>query len=166
MPVLPPRTSAIDNGKVEKLRDLLEPHLSSAVHVWVQGLSATLIAYDRSAHKMVDTGFPDTKLRAECALRIVEYVVGRAIERSMEVTGNYKELSELVDELKKSPEAQRLIAAGFFNSLLQTQPSESGSPASALATQPSTSGHSNTEDQGKEKPREGETISQSEPKTG
>jgi restriction endonuclease Mrr len=37
------------------------------------------------------------KERRESARAIIEYVVAKAIERSMEVTGSYKELSVLID---------------------------------------------------------------------
>jgi len=36
----------------------------------------------------------------------------------MEVSGSYKELSVLMDELRKSPEAMRLLPSGLFESLL------------------------------------------------
>lgn len=117
------------NGKAEKLGELLEPFLPLAVHAWVDGLKAEVISYDRIEKRTVNTGFPDHRIRSECALRIVEYVVGRAIERSMALTGNYKELSELVEELKKSPEAQRLIAGGFFDSLLRSDEPGAEKPA-------------------------------------
>jgi hypothetical protein len=99
----------VDNGKVEKLQDLLSPKIPAAVQAWVKGLKATLVAYDRDAHCMVDTGFPDHKVRIECARAIVEYVVGKAIERSLEVSGSYKELGQMLEELKQSPEARRLL---------------------------------------------------------
>ncbi len=114
------------NGNTENLSRLLAPYLPAAVRAWVAGLKATICAYDRTAQKTIDTGLPDHRVRADCALRIVEYDVGRAIERSMALTGNYKELSELVQELKSSPEAQRLIAGGFFDQLLrQDSPEQS-----------------------------------------
>lgn len=128
------------NGKAEKLSTLLAPYLPAAVRAWVTGLKANVIAYDRTAQKVVDTGLPDHKIRADCALRIVEYDVGRAIERSMALTGNYKELSELVSELKQSPEAQRLIAGGFFDQLLrqdEPEPAKVEGQKPSVETQPS-----------------------------
>jgi hypothetical protein len=77
----------------------------------------------------------DHKVRAECARAIVEYVVGKAVERSMEVTESYKELSVLLDELRHSPEAMRLLPSGLFESLLNgnseqsTTEGEESSPA-------------------------------------
>jgi hypothetical protein len=64
--------------------------------------------------------------------------VGKPIERSMEVTGSYKELSEVLSELEKSPEAKRLLPAEVFDSLHK---------ASSVETESATV--------------EGETISQS-----
>jgi hypothetical protein len=135
----------VDNGKVEKLQDLLAPLLPAAVQAWIDGLKANLIAYDRTAHKMVDTGFPDNKIRADCAQRIIEYVVGKAIERSMEITGNYKELTQVLEELKASPEARRLLPPELWGMI--EPPLQSNV-------------------KGKDAAHEGSTISQSEQKTG
>ena len=73
---------------------------------------------------MVDTGLPDHKERRESGRAIVEYVVGRPIERSMQVTGSYKELTELLDELKDVPEVRRLLLPELW-SMLSGQSAES-----------------------------------------
>jgi hypothetical protein len=96
---------------------LLAPHLPSAIRAWVDGLKANVIAYDRTTHKMIDTGLPDHKERRESARAIVEYVVGKAIEQSLEVTGSYKDLSTLLNELEQSPEARRLLSPELFAAL-------------------------------------------------
>ena len=72
-------------------------------------MKATKVAWNQATHSFEDTGFPDNKVRADCARAIVEYVVGKAIERSMEISGNYKELTQVLEELKQSPEARRLL---------------------------------------------------------
>jgi hypothetical protein len=72
-------------------------------------LKANICAYDRTAQKVVDTGLPDHKIRADCARAIVEYVVGKAVERSLEFKAGFKELSQVLEELKQSPEARRLL---------------------------------------------------------
>jgi hypothetical protein len=95
--------------KEEKLHDLLAPHLPAAVQAWVDGLKATKTMWNQQSHQFEDTGLPDHKVRAECARAIVEYVVGKAIERSMQVSGSYKELTQVLEELKQSPEARRLL---------------------------------------------------------
>jgi hypothetical protein len=105
---------------------LLRPHLPRVIKAWVDGLKATVIAYDRTQQKMVDTGLPDHKERRKSGRAISEYLIGKAIERSMEVTGSYKELSVLLDELRASPEAQRLLGTGFFDSLLSGQSTAEG----------------------------------------
>jgi hypothetical protein len=64
---------------------------------------------DRTTHKMVDTGFPDHKERREAGRAIMEYLIGKAIERSLEVGGNYKELSQVLEELKQTPEGRRIL---------------------------------------------------------
>jgi hypothetical protein len=121
---------------------LLAPYLLAAVRAWIKGLKATKVAWNQSAHSFEDTGFPDHKVRSDCAQKIVEYLVGKAIERSMEISGSYKELSEVLADLEKSPEAKRLLPAEVFDSLHKASSVESES-----------------------KPTEGETILDSEQKT-
>jgi hypothetical protein len=86
--------------------------------VGFDGLEATKVAWNQATHSFEDTGLPDHKERRESARAIIEYVVGKAIERSMEVSGSYKELSTLIEEIKASPEAMRLLPSGLFESLL------------------------------------------------
>jgi hypothetical protein len=112
--------------KEQKLDHLLTPHLSAAVRAWVDGLKATKTAWNQQSHRFEDTGLPDHKVRAECALYLVRYAVGKAIERSMEVTGSYEELSTLLDELRQSPEAVRIFGAGFFDNLVSGQSTAEG----------------------------------------
>jgi hypothetical protein len=68
---------------------------------------------------------PDHKVRSDCARNIIEYLVGKAIERSMEISGNYRELSEVLSSLEKSPEAKRLLPAEVFDSLHKASSVES-----------------------------------------
>jgi hypothetical protein len=107
----------------KNLQDLLAPHLPAAIQTWLDGLKATKIAWQHD--KWVDTGFPDWKERRECARAIVEYVIGRPVERSMEITGSYKELSEVLAELEKCPEARRLLSPELFASLHKEAAAES-----------------------------------------
>jgi hypothetical protein len=104
--------------------------LPAAAKAWVDGLKATKTIWNQSMHSFEDTGLPDHKVRAECAEKIWHNVVGKPIERSMEVTGSYKELSVLVEEIHQSPEAMRLLPKGLFDSLLST----SGEPNSEHST--------------------------------
>jgi len=110
-------------GKTEQLHDLLAPHLPTAIRAWVDGLKANKIAWDQVEQKMVDTGLPDHKERRESARAIVEYVVGKAIERSMEVTGSYKDLTQVLEELKQSPEARRLLPPELWSMVGGPEPS-------------------------------------------
>jgi hypothetical protein len=43
--------------------------------------------------------------------------VGRPLERTMQVTGSYKDLSTLLSELEQSPEARRLLSPELFAAL-------------------------------------------------
>jgi hypothetical protein len=116
----------------KNLQDLLAPHLPAAIQTWLDGLKATKIAWQHD--KWVDTGFPDWKERRECGRAIVEYVIGRPIERSMEVSGSYKELSEVLSDLEKSPEARRLLSPELFNSLRRASSAESAPGATEEKT--------------------------------
>jgi hypothetical protein len=93
------------------------PHLRKAIRVWLDGLKATKIAWNGDHKEWEDTGFPDHKIRGEHALRIIEFAIGKAIERSLEVTGSYKDLSTLLSELEQSPEARRLLSPELFAAL-------------------------------------------------
>jgi hypothetical protein len=44
----------------------------------------------------------------------------------MEVSGNYQELSTLLDELRQSPEAQRILGSGFFDNFSSEQSKAEG----------------------------------------
>jgi hypothetical protein len=102
----------------------LRPHLPAAIQTWVDGLGATKIAWNGEKHQWEDTGAPDWKERRESARAIVEYLVGKAIERSMEVSGSFTELSEVLTELEKSPEARRLLSPELFASLQRASATE------------------------------------------
>jgi hypothetical protein len=54
----------------------------------------------------------------------------------MEVSGSYKELSTLIDELKQSPEAMRLLPRELFDSLLSTTEGKESAPAPESQTDP------------------------------
>jgi hypothetical protein len=105
----------VENTK--NLQELLVPHLPKAIRAWVDGLKATKIAWSREIDGLVDTGFPDHKELRESGRAIVEYLVGKTIERSMEISGSYTELSQILSELEKSPEARRLMSPDLFKSL-------------------------------------------------
>jgi hypothetical protein len=107
----------VSTKKEEKLYDLLTPHLPAAIQAWVDGLKANKIAWNQQSHQFEDTGLPDHKERRESGRAIIEYVVGKAIERSLEVTGSYKDLSTLLSELEQSPEATRLLSPELFAAL-------------------------------------------------
>ena len=54
----------------------------------------------------------------------------------MQVTGNYQELSTLLEELKQSPEAQRILGPQFFDSVRTTAEGKESSPANERETKP------------------------------
>jgi hypothetical protein len=152
----------IENTK--NLQELLAPHLPKAIRSWIDGLKATKIAWQHD--KWVDTGFPDWKERRECGRQIVEYVIGKAIERSMEVTGSYKELSEVLSDLEKSPEARRLLSPDLFKSSHKASSVESA-PATVERETISQPEHNTSNVQSEEQQAHGEKdISDSEQKTG
>jgi hypothetical protein len=129
-------------GLTKKATDLLAHYLPRAAKAWVDGLSAKKVVWNSDKKDYELTNYPDHKIRAECAEKIWHNVVGRPIERSMEVTGNYKELSQVLEELKQSPEARRLLPPEIWGMA---------------------SGQSNVK--GKDVTHEGEAISRSEQKT-
>jgi len=46
----------------------------------------------------------------------------------MQVTGSYQELSTLLEDLEKSPEARRILGPQFFNSLRSNVEGKESSP--------------------------------------
>jgi hypothetical protein len=155
------RASASTN-KEENLHNLLGPHLPAAIQAWIKGLKATKVAWNQSAHSFEDTGFPDHRVRSDCAQKIIEYLVGKAIERSMEISGNYKELSQVLTELEKSPEARRLLPAEIFESLHKASSVET---ASATVEGKTISRPEHNASSVKTHPHEEKDISDSEQKT-
>jgi hypothetical protein len=61
---------------------------------WVEGLSAKKIAWNSDRKDYEQTDYPDREIRAECAEKIWHNVVGGPLERSMQVSGSYKELGK------------------------------------------------------------------------
>jgi hypothetical protein len=141
------RASAVNPEHTEKLSDLLAPHLPAAVKAWIDGLKANKIAWNPDTHSWEEINLPDHEVRRRNALHIVEFAVGKAVERSMEVTGSYKELSQVLDELRQSPEAVRLLGPDVFAAFANSEQSKAESKASAP-------------------PHESEPKSDSEQKTG
>ena len=104
-------------GLTQKAAEILAKYLPAAARAWVEGLQAKKIVWNSDLKDYEETRYPDHKIRAECAEKIWHNVVGRPIERSMQVTGNYKELSQVLEELKQSPEACRLLGPEVFQAL-------------------------------------------------
>jgi hypothetical protein len=135
--VSPDRESA---KATENVEELLSPYLPAAIQAWVDGLKATKIIWIKG--EVVDTGIADDIVRSNCAQKIVEYLIGKAIERSMQVTGSYQELSDLVTQLEESPEAHRLLPPELWNSLRRASSAESAPGATEGKTIPDSSQNS------------------------
>jgi hypothetical protein len=156
------RVSAKTVGDVQ---ELLRPHLPRVIKAWVDGLKATVIAYDRTQQKMVDTGLPDHKERRESGRAIIEYLIGKAIERSMQVTGSYKELSVILEELRQSPEAMRLLPPELFESIAGGGSSSKSGPENSEII-PTNSSQSTAEGSASSPVPEAKPPEDSEQKTG
>jgi hypothetical protein len=141
------RATVVNPERTEKLSDLLAPHLPAAVQAWVDGLKANKIAWNPNTHAWEEINLPDHEVRRRNALHIIEFVEGKPIERSMEVSGNYKELSQVLEELKQSPEARPLLPPEIWGMMADSSQSTAESAES-------------------ERPHDGETKSDSQQKTG
>jgi hypothetical protein len=113
----------------EKASSILVKFLPAAAKAWVEGPQAKKIAWNSDLKTYEQTDYPDHKIRSECAEKIWHNVVGRPLERSLQVSGSYKELSVLIDELKQLPEARRLLPPELFDSLLSTTEGKESVPA-------------------------------------
>jgi hypothetical protein len=106
---------------------LSDKDLKAVVRIWREGLVATKSFWNPAAKEWVTE--PDWGRRYDFSMAIAAYVEGKPIERSMEVTGSYKELSVLLEELKQSPEAMRLLPRELFDSLLSNTEGQESAPA-------------------------------------
>jgi hypothetical protein len=70
---------------------------------------------------------PDHKTRLAGVMLDLAYREGKPVERSMELTGNFKELSEVLADLEQSPEARRLLSPELFKSLRKACSAETAS---------------------------------------
>jgi hypothetical protein len=155
----------LQSGIPAKEEYYVRRHLLAAIQAWTDGLKATKSIWNQSTHRFEDTHIPDHKVRSDCARNIIEYLVGKAIERSMEISGNYRELSEVLSSLEKSPEAKRLLPAEVFDSLHKASSVESQEKRAEEKTI-SQSEHNTSNDQSAEQQAHGEKdISDSEQKT-
>jgi hypothetical protein len=121
----------LDAEYAGRLSELLAPHLPAAVQAWVDGLQANKAIWSKELKDFVETNVPDHKVRAECALYLIHYAVGKAIERTLGVTGSYKELSDVLAELRQSPEARRLLPRELFDTLQTAVEDKESPPAHA-----------------------------------
>jgi hypothetical protein len=120
------RARGLDSNGTEKLSEILQPYLRRAVQAWTEGLKAKKVGWNPDLRRWEEIDLPDHEVRRRCALHIIEFAVGKAIERSLEVSGNYKELSTLLDEFRQSPEAQRILGPGFFGAIVSEQSTAEG----------------------------------------
>jgi hypothetical protein len=123
-----PDTRARRKELVTHAKDLiahLGEHAPEAVQVWIDGLSATKWEYDPTTKTRFEV--PDWRERRENAAMIFAYAIGRPLERSMEVTGSYSELSDVLKSLEQSPEARRLLNPELFDSLRRACSAETAS---------------------------------------
>ena len=96
-------------GLTQKAAEILAKYLPAAARAWDAGLKANKAIFNSKTGEFEETKVPDHKVRAECAEKIWHNVIGRPVERTLQISGNYKELSVLLEELKQSPEARRLL---------------------------------------------------------
>jgi hypothetical protein len=127
-------------GLTQTATEILAKYLPAAARAWVAGLKANKAIFNSKTGVFEETNVADHKVRAECAREIWHNVIGRPIERSMQVSGNYKELSQVLEELRASPEAVRLLGpdvfAAFANSEQSTTESKESEPVSEARPTP------------------------------
>lgn len=102
----------------KKLADLLTADdLAGAVKVWREGLTATKKVWSAKKQKYVNGG-PDWQIRRDMAEAIAAYMEGRPMERQLSISGSFEELGDLLQTLRNSGEAARLMP--FVNALPST----------------------------------------------
>ena len=127
------RARKVSNGDstslTQKAAEILARYLPAAARAWVDGLKANKAIFNSKTGVFEDTGIPDQKVRSECAEKIWHNVVGRPIERTLQVSGNYKELTEVLEELKQSPEARRILPPELWGMIEPGQSNVKGKDA-------------------------------------
>jgi hypothetical protein len=70
---------------------------------------------------------PDHKTRLAGVMLDLAYREGKPVERSLEVSGSYTELSDVLKSLEQSPECRRLMSPELFKSLRKACSAETAS---------------------------------------
>src|SRR4029077_8312146 len=95
--------------KAADIADLLaDQDASGAIKVLRAGLAASKLMWDGNARDWVEQ--PDWRARHDCAMAILAYRFGKAIDRKLVVAGTFDSFEKLVDRLKFSPLAREELA--------------------------------------------------------
>ncbi len=95
----------------KKLAELLTADdLEAAVKVWREGMLAVKMVWNAKLQAYIDGG-PDWQIRRDMSELVAAYMEGRPMERQMVASGSFQELAELLNEMRTSGEAMRLMPA-------------------------------------------------------
>lgn len=114
-----PATNEQENqALVKKLGELLTSNdLENAVEVWRDGLKAVRMVWNNKRGEYLEAG-PDWQIRRDMSELIAAYMEGKPMERQMSISGSFAELGEMINEMRLSNEALRLMP--FVHSLPTT----------------------------------------------
>jgi hypothetical protein len=84
---------------------------------------ATHRIYDTEQKRLIEV--PDHKMRLAAVALDLAYREGKPVERQIQVQDSYKEISVVLQELKQSPEARRLLSPALFEALEKASSAES-----------------------------------------
>ena len=93
-------------AEVKKLTEMLGPHKTAAVQVWIDGLEATKRV---QAGRDVWEDVPDWKERRENANMIVAYLEGKPVELQVQASGSFEDLGTILERYRSTPEGMKLL---------------------------------------------------------
>jgi hypothetical protein len=110
-------------SRAAALADLItEQDLEDDARVIREATNATTLAYDPHLQKHVER--PDHKTRLAATTLRRAYHEGLPVKREISVNGTFESFETVLDRLKQSPEAQRMLAGMGMNLGVQKSPVE------------------------------------------
>lgn len=90
------------------LDSITDDDIDRVARAWREAMGATTKTYDIVAKKFVEQ--PDHNTRMKAGQLIAAYREGLPVQRQITLAGKFKDLSEMLGQLKGSPQGQQLLA--------------------------------------------------------
>ncbi len=108
---------------VRRLADCIKENAADKnAQVIEDAKNATHRVFDPASRTMIEV--PDHKTRLAAVTLELAYVEGTPVKREISVTGTFESFETVLDRLKQSPEARRMLAGIGMNLDVQKSPIE------------------------------------------